>query len=157
MNLFASCSCTDKAEKIKSLMAGFKLPEAAVPEWAKAVPEDVWKEQLVESLQHPEASRAKNKVKSPAPASAIDPDLEFPDIEPPPSTGDQPGQKRKISFSGEDDELMDRVRTDVGLECNETPATGGSAAGDGETHESAAATAVAAGVTASAQPEANGS
>ncbi|CAF1007863.1 unnamed protein product [Brachionus calyciflorus] len=39
-----------KSEKINSLMANFKLPETAVPEWAKIIPEDIWKKNLLDSL-----------------------------------------------------------------------------------------------------------
>ena len=39
-----------KSEKINSLMANFKLPDSAVPEWAKIIPENVWKKNLLDSL-----------------------------------------------------------------------------------------------------------
>jgi len=32
-------------------MAGFSLPTSAVPQWAKVVPEDVWKAELIGGLQ----------------------------------------------------------------------------------------------------------
>ena len=35
---------------ILSLMSSFQLPASAVPEWAKVVPEDVWKKELVGGL-----------------------------------------------------------------------------------------------------------
>lgn len=50
-------SLVDEVETIKKMMSGFSLPEAAVPEWAKHVPEDVWKSQLMDGL------RVKNKEK----------------------------------------------------------------------------------------------
>ncbi|RNA38490.1 hypothetical protein BpHYR1_002824, partial [Brachionus plicatilis] len=39
-----------KSEKISSLMSNFKIPENAVPEWAKLIPENVWKKNLIDSL-----------------------------------------------------------------------------------------------------------
>lgn len=36
---------------IKQAMAGFSLPPAAAPEWAKEVPEEVWKERLLTQLR----------------------------------------------------------------------------------------------------------
>lgn len=39
-----------KTTKINSLMSSFKLPESAIPEWAKLVPENVWKKNLLDSL-----------------------------------------------------------------------------------------------------------
>jgi hypothetical protein len=40
----------EKSEKIKSIMSGFKLPESAIPEWAKLVPENIWKKNLLETV-----------------------------------------------------------------------------------------------------------
>lgn len=39
-----------KSEKINSLMSNFKLPDNAVPEWAKLIPENIWKKNLIDSL-----------------------------------------------------------------------------------------------------------
>jgi len=39
-----------KAKEIASLMSGFELPATAVPEWAKSVPEEVWKKNLLSAL-----------------------------------------------------------------------------------------------------------
>lgn len=39
-----------KSEKINSLMSSFKLPDSAIPEWAKLIPENVWKKNLIDSL-----------------------------------------------------------------------------------------------------------
>ena len=36
---------------IKQAMAGFSLPPAAAPKWAKDMPEEVWKEQLLAQLR----------------------------------------------------------------------------------------------------------
>lgn len=40
----------DKVETIKKVMEGFSLPVSAMPEWAKHVPEDVWKTELLDGL-----------------------------------------------------------------------------------------------------------
>jgi len=40
-----------QVEAIKQAMAGFSLPTSAVPQWAKVVPEDVWKAELIGGLQ----------------------------------------------------------------------------------------------------------
>lgn len=40
----------EKTKKIKDLMQNFKLPDEAVPDWAKHVPEDVWKKNLLDCL-----------------------------------------------------------------------------------------------------------
>ncbi|PBC29020.1 male-enhanced antigen 1 [Apis cerana] len=37
----------DKINQVKSMMASFTLPITAIPEWAKAISEDQWKEQLI--------------------------------------------------------------------------------------------------------------
>ena len=39
-----------KSKEINNLMSNFKLPDSSVPEWAKLVPEDVWKKNLIDSL-----------------------------------------------------------------------------------------------------------
>ena len=39
-----------KSTTIVNLMANFQLPESAVPQWARLVPEDVWKQNLLDSL-----------------------------------------------------------------------------------------------------------
>lgn len=39
------------AEQIKAAMADFKLPTSAVPAWARVVPEEEWKAQLVASIK----------------------------------------------------------------------------------------------------------
>lgn len=40
-----------KSKQISQLMSGFKLPESSIPDWAKHVPENVWKQNLLESIQ----------------------------------------------------------------------------------------------------------
>ncbi len=40
----------DKAAEIKACLTGFKLPESKLPAWAKEVPEEVWKKQLLERI-----------------------------------------------------------------------------------------------------------
>lgn len=39
-----------KSKTINNLMSSFKLPDTCVPEWAKNIPEDTWKKNLIESL-----------------------------------------------------------------------------------------------------------
>ena len=39
-----------KSKTINNLMSNFKLPESSIPDWAKKVPEDHWKKNLLESL-----------------------------------------------------------------------------------------------------------
>ncbi|XP_065079013.1 uncharacterized protein LOC135701996 [Ochlerotatus camptorhynchus] len=40
-----------KAEQILNVMAGFKLPNSSVPEWAVGIPEDRWKEELLQRIR----------------------------------------------------------------------------------------------------------
>ena len=50
--LFCLCSLyIDEVESIKKAMSGFSLPTSAVPEWAKHIPEDIWKSELIDGLQ----------------------------------------------------------------------------------------------------------
>lgn len=37
----------DKIDQVKSMMATFTLPVTAIPEWAKTISEEQWKEQLI--------------------------------------------------------------------------------------------------------------
>ncbi|KAJ3023943.1 hypothetical protein HKX48_009151 [Thoreauomyces humboldtii] len=37
----------DDLETIKSVMASFPMPESAIPDWAKAIPEETWLPKLV--------------------------------------------------------------------------------------------------------------
>ncbi|XP_029044030.1 male-enhanced antigen 1 [Osmia bicornis bicornis] len=37
----------DKISQVKSMMASFTLPTTAIPEWAKTISEEQWKEQLI--------------------------------------------------------------------------------------------------------------
>lgn len=39
-----------KAKTINNLMSNFTLPDCAIPEWAKVIPENVWKKNLIDSL-----------------------------------------------------------------------------------------------------------
>ena len=39
-----------KSTIINGLMSNFKLPESSIPSWAKQVPENVWKKNLIDSL-----------------------------------------------------------------------------------------------------------
>jgi hypothetical protein len=41
----------ERAEEVKAAMANFALPVSAIPEWASAVPEEQWKQQLLDQIQ----------------------------------------------------------------------------------------------------------
>jgi len=41
----------EAVEEIKQAMSGFSLPTSSIPAWAKQVPEDVWKNELIKGLQ----------------------------------------------------------------------------------------------------------
>ena len=43
-------SLTAQADLIKNAMAGFSLPSSVTPDWAKLMPEEVWKKQLQTGL-----------------------------------------------------------------------------------------------------------
>ena len=77
--------------KVKSAMAGFQLPVANIPDWAQQIPEDQWKQRLVDKLSSPAkterpTSRGKSKHSSAAtdsnsrqaPAKRTDKDSEWP-------------------------------------------------------------------------------
>ena len=44
-------SIAEQADKIKAMMAGFTLPMCQQPSWARLVPEDQWKAQLLSTLK----------------------------------------------------------------------------------------------------------
>lgn len=41
----------NKIDQVKSMMASFTLPTTAIPEWATAVKEDEWKDQLINKIK----------------------------------------------------------------------------------------------------------
>lgn len=41
----------EKAEQILNVMADFKLPNTSVPQWAVGVPEECWKEELLQRIR----------------------------------------------------------------------------------------------------------
>lgn len=41
----------DRIEKIKAVMTNITIPTSAIPEWARIVPEEEWKAQLVSSIK----------------------------------------------------------------------------------------------------------
>eukprot|EP00794_Sanderia_malayensis_P019868 gene19868-21810_t len=45
-NLRSAEMTTAKVEVIKNVMAGFNIPTNNIPDWAKVIPEDKWKEKL---------------------------------------------------------------------------------------------------------------
>lgn len=111
-------------------MAGFTLPDSAVPEWAKAVPEDVWKGKLVESLNDGASKQRKKKKKRKKAADAaaasadISTSIEFQGMDSSAGGSEKPERRRRLSFSRDDEELMNRVRHDVGLESESAPVNG---------------------------------
>ena len=42
---------SEQAEQVRAAMANFNLPASSFPAWASAVPEEQWKQQLLERLQ----------------------------------------------------------------------------------------------------------
>lgn len=54
-----SLHSTGEVAAIKQAMAGFSLPSSAMPSWAHAVPESVWKAELIGGLQKPKKSKKK--------------------------------------------------------------------------------------------------
>jgi hypothetical protein len=38
------------SKKITGIMSNFKLPDSCIPEWAKKLPEDKWKKNLLDAL-----------------------------------------------------------------------------------------------------------
>lgn len=41
----------DQADKVRAAMSGFSLPTSSQPDWAKLIPEDQWKTQLIAKLK----------------------------------------------------------------------------------------------------------
>ncbi|KAE8738397.1 hypothetical protein FOCC_FOCC016119 [Frankliniella occidentalis] len=41
----------ERSAQIRAAMAGFSLPPSAVPAWASSIPEELWKEKLLDKLQ----------------------------------------------------------------------------------------------------------
>ncbi len=41
----------DQADQIKAAMSGFSLPSSAIPEWAKHIPENIWKSKLIDGIR----------------------------------------------------------------------------------------------------------
>jgi hypothetical protein len=42
---------SQQVEQVKAAMANFSLPASAIPGWASAVPEEQWKQQLLNRIQ----------------------------------------------------------------------------------------------------------
>ncbi|VDD76162.1 unnamed protein product [Mesocestoides corti] len=40
----------EKAAEIKASLSGFELPDSGLPAWAKQIPEEVWKQRLLERI-----------------------------------------------------------------------------------------------------------
>uniref|UniRef100_A0AAG5CW53 Male-enhanced antigen 1 n=1 Tax=Anopheles atroparvus TaxID=41427 RepID=A0AAG5CW53_ANOAO len=61
-----------KAAEIVNVMAGIKLPTTAVPDWARGVPEEEWKENLLQRIrqrQQPDVDDGSLKPVAPTPAT----------------------------------------------------------------------------------------
>uniref|UniRef100_A0A182JJR1 Menorin-like domain-containing protein n=1 Tax=Anopheles atroparvus TaxID=41427 RepID=A0A182JJR1_ANOAO len=61
-----------KAAEIVNVMAGIKLPTTAVPDWARGVPEEEWKENLLQRIrqrQQPDVDDGSLKPVPPTPAT----------------------------------------------------------------------------------------
>lgn len=41
----------EKANEVRQAMANFTLPSTSIPDWAASIPEDQWKEQLINRIQ----------------------------------------------------------------------------------------------------------
>lgn len=54
----------NRSQQINNLMQNFKLPEEAIPAWAKLVPEDVWKKNLLDCLSAKKLDLFDEKQKS---------------------------------------------------------------------------------------------
>ena len=48
-----------QVEAIKQAMAGFSLPPSVMPDWAKVVPEDIWKAELIGGLEKKKQGKRK--------------------------------------------------------------------------------------------------
>ena len=44
--------CAEEASAIMKAMSGFNLPATVTPDWAKVIPEDVWKAELLAGLRN---------------------------------------------------------------------------------------------------------
>ena len=63
-NFFHCFQHVGQVEAIKQAMAGFSLPLGSQPQWAKVVPENVWKAELIEGLQQKHRHKPKPKAKA---------------------------------------------------------------------------------------------
>jgi len=43
---------SEKVDEVKQAMAGITLPASAIPEWASSIPEEQWKQHLINRLQN---------------------------------------------------------------------------------------------------------
>lgn len=53
------------ADEVRRAMSGFMLPPSATPTWAQAMPEDVWKKELLEGLRNHPQSHSRNSEPKP--------------------------------------------------------------------------------------------
>ncbi|XP_058057505.1 uncharacterized protein LOC131208700 isoform X2 [Anopheles bellator] len=60
----------NKAAEIVTVMASIKLPTTAVPDWARGVPEEEWKENLLQRIRQRQQPEAVDGCSTSAPAAA---------------------------------------------------------------------------------------
>jgi hypothetical protein len=54
---------SEQAEQVRAAMANFSLPASAIPGWASAVPEEQWKQQLLDRIQRQQQQRGDGQPK----------------------------------------------------------------------------------------------
>ena len=57
---FSMFCVSEQVEKIKNVMKNIKLPKMNIPSWARLVPEEEWKAQLVEKAVHKDSQSPGN-------------------------------------------------------------------------------------------------
>ncbi|PNF16766.1 hypothetical protein B7P43_G00885 [Cryptotermes secundus] len=54
---------SEQAERVRAAMANFSLPASAIPSWASAVPEEQWKQQLLDRIQRQQQQQGDGQPK----------------------------------------------------------------------------------------------
>lgn len=55
---------SERAEEVRAAMANFALPLSAVPDWASAVPEEQWKQQLLDQIHRLQQQQGNRQPKT---------------------------------------------------------------------------------------------
>ncbi|XP_069686760.1 male-enhanced antigen 1 isoform X2 [Periplaneta americana] len=55
---------SEQAEQVRAAMANFALPASAIPAWASAVPEEQWKQQLLDRIQRLQQRQGDEQTKT---------------------------------------------------------------------------------------------